>query len=82
MVQILNHFLIGRGQHRRVACEKTVKVFGISSTLLREGGRGGMEYKAGGDLGRGRVGMDRSGWIKVGWGVEGEENKRRGGMAG
>ncbi|KAA8584896.1 hypothetical protein FQN60_003590 [Etheostoma spectabile] len=35
LVQVLNHFVIGRGQHRRVACEKAVKVLGFPSTLLR-----------------------------------------------
>lgn len=35
LVQVLNHFLVRRGQHRRVACEKTVKVLRIPSTLLR-----------------------------------------------
>lgn len=38
LVQVLNHFLIGRGQHWRVACEKAVKVLGVPSTLLRRGG--------------------------------------------
>lgn len=41
LVQVLYHFLVGRGQHWRVACEKAVKVLGISSTLLRRVGRDG-----------------------------------------
>lgn len=39
LVQVLNHFLVRRGQHRWVACEKTVKVLRIPSTLLRRVGR-------------------------------------------
>lgn len=35
LVQVLNHFLVRRGQHRRVAGEKTVKVLCFPSTLLR-----------------------------------------------
>lgn len=42
LVQVLNHFLIGRGQHRRVACEKAIKVLSIPSTLLRRAGRSGV----------------------------------------
>lgn len=54
LVQVLNHFLIGRGQHGRVACEKTVKVLCIPSTLLRRVGRDEVQ-------GRGRMGKGRSG---------------------
>lgn len=53
LVQVLNHFLVGRGQHWRMAREKTVKVLSIPSTLLRRVGRD--EIRGGG------VGMDRNG---------------------
>lgn len=69
LVQVLNHFLVRRGQHWRVACEKTVKVLCIPSTLLRRVERDEIQ-------GGGGVGMDRSGWI-AGVG-QGEENKNRG----
>lgn len=65
LVQVLNHFLIGRGQHRWVACEKTVKVLSIPSTLLR---RDGVQGRGG--LGRGRSGDEEEwmDWGGVGWG--------------
>lgn len=73
LVQVLNHFLVRRGQHRRVACEKTVKVLGIPSTLLRRVGRDEIQ----GWGGRG----EEWGWTEVD-GVQGvgqgEENKKRG----
>lgn len=62
LVQVLNHFLIGRGQHRRVASEKTVKVLGVPSALLRRmgvgvgGGGEGVECRGRGGLERGRSG--------------------------
>lgn len=59
LVQVLNHFLIGRGQHRWVACEKTVKVLSIPSTLWsrvgRDGVQGGLNWEGGG------VGMEGDG---------------------
>lgn len=54
LVQVLNHFLIGRGQHWRMACEKTVKVLCIPSTLLRRVERDEVQ-------GRGWMGKGRSG---------------------
>ncbi len=73
LVQVLNHFLIGRGQHRRVACEKTVKVLGIPSTLLKRVGRDGVQGRGG--LGRGGVEMERTGWMGVGWGEKERKTK-------
>lgn len=67
LVQVLNHFLIRRGQHRWVACEKTVKVLSIPSTLLRRVGRDGVQGR-GADGERGGAGMERNGWIGVGLG--------------
>lgn len=55
LVQVLNHFLVRRGQHWRVACEKTVKVLRIPSTLLRRVGRGEIQ---GGQGGGGEVGEE------------------------
>lgn len=50
LVQVLNHFLIGRGQHRRVAREKAVKVLRIPSALLRRAGRNGVQRDKRGEL--------------------------------
>lgn len=73
LVQVLNHFLIGRGQHRWVACEKTVKVLRIPSTLLRRVGRDESTGE-GVDRVKGGVGMERNGWIRVGW--EGQKKRK------
>lgn len=35
LVQVLNHLLVRGGQHRRVACEKAVKVLSLPSALSR-----------------------------------------------
>lgn len=56
LVQVLNHFLIGRGQHWWVACEKAVKVLGVPSTLLK--GWGGGEGRGGGA----QEWMGKEGW--------------------
>lgn len=73
LVQVLNHFLIGRGQHRRVACEKTVKVLGLPSTLLRRVGRDGVPG-GGGWTGKGKN-WDGEEWVDCG-GVGGEKERK------
>lgn len=65
LVQVLNHFLVRWRQHRRMASEKSVKVLGLPSALLEEGGRRG--WRAGGGEG-GWIGMD---------GVGGEEEEEK-----
>lgn len=83
LVQVLNHFLIGRGQHRRVACEKAVKVLRIPSALLRRAGRNGVQRGGGGSWmegkGKGRVGrctgMDGVGVEEGGVGVRRRKTK-------
>jgi len=71
LVQVLNHFLVGGGQHRRVAGEKTVKVLGVPATLLRrrrrKEGEGGVHR---GGEGWGGVGMERNGWFGEGGGTK------------
>lgn len=67
LVQVLNHFLVRRGQHRRVASEKTVKVLRIPSTLLRRVERDEVQGGGRGRTGQGR-GAEEWGWIEVdGW---------------
>lgn len=75
LVQVLNHFLVRRGQHRRVACEKTVKVLRIPSTLLRRVGRDEIQGWGEGRSGDGQKWMECRGWDK------GRKTKR-GGVVG
>lgn len=75
LVQVLNHFLIRWGQHRWVTCEKTVKVLGFPSALLRRMG-GGWSTRGRGGFGKGE-GRTRDGQEWMEWvGAGGEENKR------
>lgn len=80
LVQVLNHFLIRRGQHRRVAREKTVKVLGLPSTLLRKVGWGWSSGDGAEREGEGeeleRRGMER--WL----GYEGRKGKQKKGNGG
>lgn len=76
LVQVLNHFLIGRRQHRRVACEKAVKVLRIPSTLLRRAEEEGEGWSMGKKRGAG------GGWMDEGEEEEEEEENKRRGVAG